>query len=78
MKVRISISDDKKNPSVSKYFLFLNVFYTHSQLHYALTHPLFNYMFQMLSFLHWQGYISERTRYFCYFSFNSSPFLPTF
>ena len=32
---------------VSAYnFLFLNMFYTRQHSNYAVTHPLFNYMFQ--------------------------------
>ena len=40
----------KKSPSVSIQFLFLNVFYTYKHSNYAVTHPLFNHMFQTLSF----------------------------
>jgi len=28
---------------------------TNTQLNYAVTHPLFNYMLQKLPLLHWQG-----------------------
>jgi hypothetical protein len=36
-------------------FFFLNMFDTHKHSNDAVTHPVFNYMFQRLSFLHWQG-----------------------
>ena len=41
------------------FFLFLNVFYTYTQLNNAVTHTIFNYVFQKLSLLHWQGYKCE-------------------
>ena len=34
------------------FFFFLDVFYTHQHSNYAVTRPLFNYMFQELSLLH--------------------------
>jgi hypothetical protein len=44
------------SPTESIFFSFLNIFIlTNTQLNYAVTHPLFNYMFQKLSLLHWQG-----------------------
>jgi hypothetical protein len=48
---------------------------TSTQLNYAVTHPLFNYMFQKLSLLHRQGYKCEWRKYFCFFSVISFFFL---
>jgi len=31
------------------------MFYTHKYSNYAVTHPLFHYMFQKLSLFHWQA-----------------------
>jgi hypothetical protein len=39
-------------PVTAYNFFFLNMFCTHN---YAVTYPLFNYTFQKLSLLHWQG-----------------------
>jgi hypothetical protein len=36
----------KKFQCQHNFFLFLNVFYTHKHSNYAVTHPLFNYVFQ--------------------------------
>jgi hypothetical protein len=41
------------SPGIGIYFF--DMFYTHKQLNCAVTHPLFNYTFQKLSLLHWQG-----------------------
>jgi len=44
----------KKKVPVSAYnFFFLNMFYTHKHSNNAITHILFNYMYQKLSLLHW-------------------------
>jgi len=36
---------------------------TNTKLNCAVTHPLFNYMFQKLYVLHWQGYKREWHRH---------------
>jgi hypothetical protein len=46
------------------FFFFLNIFYTNTQLSYAVTLLLFNYVFQKLSLLHWQ---CEWRRYLLFF-----------
>jgi len=38
---------DNKNKFPVSAYSFLNMFYTHKQLIYAVAHPLFNYMFQI-------------------------------
>ena len=55
-KSQINLQFYKKKSQYRLYFLFFYCFIlTNIQLNYAATHPLFNYMFQKLSFLHWQG-----------------------
>jgi hypothetical protein len=54
--VHCSVWYNKKNPSDSVIFSFWICFIlTNTQLNYAVTSPLFNYMFQNLSSFHWQG-----------------------
>jgi len=42
-------------PVSAFFFSFFGMFYTHKHSNCVVTHPLFNYTFQKLSLLHWQG-----------------------
>jgi len=44
----------KKKSRYRLFFKFLDMFCTHKHSNCAITPPLFNYMFQNLSLLHWQ------------------------